>query len=259
MDGRRSRLVQIMKGPFVKRRRGKYQIRMAQGAADLAECQRLRMRAFKRRDGRDSDLFDDLCIHVMVEDTAAEALVGCFRILPLPDGRQIEASYSAQYYELSKLRAFRGKMVEMGRFCVDPGTTDPDILRMVWGALTRYVDENDVEMLFGCTSFSGTTPESYSDAFALLKDKHLAPSQWLPRIKAPECFAFAKFLHRRKPDLKQAMLAMPPLLRSYLTLGGWVSDHAVVDRDMNTLHVFTGLEIRAIPAARKRLLRAVAL
>jgi putative hemolysin len=53
------------------------------------------------------------------------------------------------------------------------------------------------------------------------------------------------------------MLRMPPLLRTYLMMGGWVSDHAVVDRQMNTLHVFTGLEIGAIPAARKRLLRAL--
>jgi len=41
-------------------------------------------------------------------------------------------------------------------------------------------------------------------------------------------------------------------------MGGWVSDHAVVDNDMNTLHVFTGVEIGAIPPARKRLLRQVA-
>ena len=40
------------------------------------------------------------------------------------------------------------------------------------------------------------------------------------------------------------MLRMPPLLRTYLLMGGWVSDHAVVDRHMDTLHVFTGLEIR---------------
>jgi putative hemolysin len=51
---------------------------------------------------------------------------------------------------------------------------------------------------------------------------------------------------------------MPPLLRSYLAMGGWVSDHAVIDREMGTMHVFTGLEVRAIPAARKRLLRALA-
>ena len=62
----------------------------------------------------------------------------------------------------------------------------------------------------------------------------------------------------RTPDVKLAMLRMPPLLRTYLIMGGWVSDHAVVDDQMNTLHVFTGLEISAIPPARKRLLRAVA-
>jgi putative hemolysin len=52
-------------------------------------------------------------------------------------------------------------------------------------------------------------------------------------------------------------LQMPPLLRTYLTMGGWVSDHAVIDRQLNTLHVFTGVEIAAIPPVRKRLMRAV--
>ena len=54
------------------------------------------------------------------------------------------------------------------------------------------------------------------------------------------------------------MLKMPPLLKTYLMMGGWVSDHAVVDPDLNTMHVFTGVEIKSIPPARKKLLRAVA-
>jgi hypothetical protein len=41
-------------------------------------------------------------------------------------------------------------------------------------------------------------------------------------------------------------------------MGGWVSDHAVIDAEMATLHVFTGVEITTIPPARKRLLRALA-
>jgi putative hemolysin len=91
----------------------------------------------------------------------------------------------------------------------------------------------------------------------MLKERHIAPKRWRPRVKAPNVFRFAQKL-RGKPDVKQAMRRMPPLLRTYLMMGGWVSDHAVVDAQMNTLHVFTGLEIRAIPPARKRLLRAVA-
>ena len=51
---------------------------------------------------------------------------------------------------------------------------------------------------------------------------------------------------------------MPPLLRSYLALGGWVGDHAVLDRDLGTMHVFTGVEVRRIPAARARALRRLA-
>jgi len=57
-------------------------------------------------------------------------------------------------------------MVEMGRFCIAPGLTDADILRVAWAAMTRYVDENAVEMLFGCSSFQGTEADGYEDAFA---------------------------------------------------------------------------------------------
>jgi ABC-type multidrug transport system fused ATPase/permease subunit len=114
-------------------------------------------------------------------------------------------------------------------------------------------------MLFGCSSFRGTDAQRYLDAFAMLKERHLAPAlaaagQGARRLPLRPADS------RRKPDATRAMLTMPPLLRSYLAMGGWVSDHAVVDRDLNTLHVFTGLEIRAIPpgargfcAGRRRL------
>jgi putative hemolysin len=111
-------------------------------------------------------------------------------------------------------------------------------------------------MLFGCSSFRGTDRSPYLDTFAMLKDHHLAPVQWRPMVKAQQVFRFAARL-RRRPDRRKALQAMPPLLRTYLMMGGWVSDHAVIDTQMDTLHVFTGLEISAIPDARKKLLRAV--
>ncbi|PIE14377.1 MAG: ornithine-acyl-ACP acyltransferase [Rhodobacterales bacterium] len=239
-------------------KKGRYRARLAQSRADVVAAQALRHRAFHGVTGRDVDGFDGICSHILIEDTRRSGrLVACFRMLPLNGGGEIGRSYSAQYYELSALESFDGPMVEMGRFCVDPEVSDADILRVAWGAMTRYVDENGVEMLFGCSSFAGTNAADYLDSFAMLKERHLAPKRWLPRVKAPQVFRFAARL-RRKPDAKRAMSGMPPLLRTYLLMGGWVSDHAVVDRQMNTLHVFTGLEIRAIPPARKRLLRAVA-
>ncbi|MGC9419512.1 MAG: GNAT family N-acetyltransferase [Rhodovulum sp.] len=243
-------------------RKGRYAARLANSPADVEAAQRLRYLTFRAcdevTDGLDADEFDQHCRHVLVEEQRSGVLVCCFRLLPLKGGAEIGQSYSAQYYELSALQDFDGPMVEMGRFCIHPDWRDPDILRVAWGAMTRFVDQEGVEMLFGCSSFRGTEADAYMDAFALLKERHLAPSRWLPRVKAPNVVRFTQMLRLRKPDAKRAMLGMPPLLRSYLVMGGWVSDHAVVDRDLNTLHVFTGLEIRAIPAARKRLLRAAA-
>lgn len=246
--------------------KGRYAARIAQTEADVQAAQALRWRAFIAARGRslgtgetlDADDFDSACRHVLVEEVASGRLVCCFRLLPLASGAEIGRSYSAQFYNLKRLSAFPGRMVEMGRFCIDPECRDPDILRIAWGAMTRFVDAERVEMLFGCSSFLTTDWESHADAFAVLAERHLAPRRWWPKVKAPKVVRYARALLGRKGDPKQAMLKMPPLLRTYLTMGGWVSDHAVVDDDLGTLHVFTGLEIGAIPPNRARALRLVA-
>jgi len=240
-------------------RQGCYVARLARGPDDVARAQALRAATFLGDAcARDADAHDAACLHVLVEDAPGGRLVCCFRVLLLQDGDGIARSYSAQFYDLSALARFRGRMAEMGRFCVAPETSDPDILRIAWAAMTRLVDDHGIAMLFGCSSFRGTEADPYLDTFAMLTKRHLAPKRWWPRVKAPSVFRFAERLKRRKPDLKAAMRHMPPLLRTYLMMGGWVSDHAVIDRQLGTLHVFTGVEISAIPAARQRLLRALA-
>lgn len=236
--------------------KGKYRARLASDPDDIRRAQALRAVAFGLTCTLDVDAFDAASAHVLIESKASGDVLCCFRMRTLT-GDTISSSYSAQFYELSNLESYEGRMVEMGRFCLHPEANDPDILRAAWGAMTRFVDDHKVDLLFGCSSFEGTETASYLDAFAMLKARHLAPKRWLPRVKAPDVFRFAARL-RRKPNPRLAMRGMPPLLRTYLLMGGWVSDHAVVDREMNTLHVFTGVEINGIPEARKRLLRAVA-
>lgn len=240
--------------------RGRFEVRLAEGAAEVEAAQRLRWRAFRAEkagggDGLDADDLDPLCDHFLILDRRDGDLVCTFRVLPLENGSEIARSYSARYYDLSALAAYPGRLVEMGRFCIAPGRSHPDILRVAWAAIARYIDEKGVQMLFGCSSFHGVDAERYMDAFALLKERHLAPRRWWPRVKAPKVFRYARQLKLRRPDMNLAVRRMPPLLRSYLLLGGWVSDHAVVDEDLDTLHVFTSVEIAQIPPARARLLR----
>lgn len=251
--------------------RPRYAARIASDAADIRAAQMLRALAFKvgtNTDGTDpddigpdQDSFDASCTHFLIEDRAQGGVgrvVCCFRVLLLAGGSELGQSYSAQFYDLQGLGGFAAPMLELGRFCIHPQAHDPDILRVAWAALTRYVDRQDVRLMFGCSSFCGLAADRYTDAFDLLRARHLAPDALRPRIKAPQVIRYGEQGEGRVPDRKRGLQQMPPLLRSYLAMGGWVSDHAVIDSRMNTLHVFTGLEIGSIPPARKRLLRAAA-
>lgn len=250
--------------------RSHYRIRFAEDHADIVRAQELRHAAFienrpgaqPRPDGLDRDTFDDVCRHLLIEDEASGTLVACFRLLPLRSGEEIGRSYTAQFYDLSALRAYGAPVIEMGRFCMRPGWRDPAILRLAWGAVANVVDESDAGLLFGCSSFEGASYEAHAAALDLLAARHLAPAHWMPAIKAPRVVSFADRgradrARHHEGDSREAFAALPPLLRSYLGLGGWVSGHAVIDTDLDTLHVFTGLEIDRIPPQRARRLREV--
>ena len=85
--------------------KGRFRARLAQSDEDLAAAQALRTRAFGTG-ALDADAFDPVCAHVLVEDLQDEAaLVCCFRMLTMDSGTEVGRSYSAQFYDLSRLVA----------------------------------------------------------------------------------------------------------------------------------------------------------
>ncbi|WP_333712285.1 GNAT family N-acetyltransferase [Yoonia sp.] len=224
--------------------------RLAETPADILACQRLRQRCFFGTEGLDQDRFDLRCKHLMVLDGHG-ALVATARVMLFASGAEIEASYAAQYYDLAGLATQRTPIMEVGRFCIAPTAQGADVLRLAWAVLTHLVDKAGATVLFGCTSFQGIDPQPYGAGFTRLFQRYQSPADLRPRARAKEVIPFATMT-----DTGSAPL--PPLLRTYLAMGGWVSDHAVVDRAMNTLHVFTCVSLDQIPPARARALRALA-
>ncbi|MBI1172776.1 GNAT family N-acetyltransferase [bacterium] len=229
--------------------RGLFTARLISGEDDLTEAQALRHLAFRPGLGLglDQDDHDALCRHLLVREGAG-ALVACCRLQAFEDGTSLAASYSAQFYDLARLSAFPGARMELGRFCLHPAWHDPDILRLIWAMLTAIVDAERVTLLFGCSSFPGADPARHLAALAALRD-FVAPPDLAPGPRA-----------RLRVDLPPGggdPSGLPALLRTYLAMGGWVSDHAVIDHDMDTLHVLTGLETARVSPARARALRAI--
>lgn len=243
--------------------KGRYSARLADCAADVLAAKTLRYQCFiagrpaDRGQGVDEDHFDDICQHMLVHEAGSGALACTYRLLPLAHGRDIHRSYAAQTYDLTRLSSFDAPMLELGRFCIAPGRApDADLLRVAWGAMARIVDAHDVGLLFGCSSFAGANAALHHDALQALARRNLAPVAMAPLKKHAEIVDYAANL--MSFDARAAQAQTPALLRTYLMMGGWVSDHAVIDRALDTLHVFTGLPIAAIPPARARALRALA-
>lgn len=228
---------------------GRYCARIGAGNEDITACQALRHLCFFGRPGLDCDDFDPRCQHLMIEDRNGR-LIAAARMLLVPDATALSQSYAAQYYDLARLAGQAGPLLELGRFCITPDVQDADVVRAAWGALTQIVDDKGVQVLFGCTSFAGTDPAVYGVALAKLAAQSIGPDGLRPGVKAAEVVPLAE-------AQGSGTAPLPSLLRSYLAMGGWVSDHAVIDRQMNTLHVFTCVDIAAVPPARAKALRAV--
>jgi len=136
----------------------------------------------------------------------------------------------------------------MGRFLHRAGATDRGYSCASHGQpMTRYVDENAVENAVGARVIpKGPRPTANEDALAFLKTATCQNAGPSPRVQARlSVFPFSARLDCAKPDLKRA-IDMPPLLRTYLVMGGLVKAiMRLVDRELNTPALFTGLEIGA--------------
>ena len=241
---------------------GRFSARLASCEEDLRQARRLRYRAFIDRSGagtqgEDGDAFDESFDHLMIEEAGVLVATARFKIFAC--GKDLAQGYSAQYYDLSPFLSMNEPILELGRFCVSPQMLDPDVLRLAWGVLAYLADAAQAAHLVGCSSFLRADPKSHQEALTLLRQSHLAPEAFRVGRKAKVIYSYAEHLAGRPVERIQALRQMPPLLRSYLQMGGWVSDHAVLDHSLDTLHVFTCVTRAQVPQARLQALRQIVL
>lgn len=226
------------------------EVRLATSSAEVEAAQRLRYRVFydemgakptpaMANSGRDFDDFDELCDHLLVIDRmrgdGAEGVVGTYR-LQRRDSEKFRRFYTASEYDVAKIVAFPGKVLELGRSCVDPAYRTRMTMQCLWRGIAGYVFTHGIDLMFGCASLHGTDPQALAVPLSFLYHHHLAPESIRPRA-LPELFAEMNLLPAEKVDVRKAVDELPPLVKGYLRLGGFVGDGAVVDRQFNTTDV----------------------
>jgi len=230
---------------------GDIELRLAENEDEIRAAQALRYRIFYEemsaeptaemsRLRRDFDSFDDYCDHLLVIDRALPAgprrVVGTYRLLRRAMAEKRGQFYSVDEYDIRQILAFPGEILELGRSCIEPAYRQRSIMQLMWRGIADYVMYHEIGLMFGCASLAGVDPAAHALALSYLHHHHLAPANLRPRA-LPSRYVAMNMMPRDRVDARAALGQLPPLIKGYLRLGGFVGDGAVIDNQFHTTDV----------------------
>ncbi len=226
------------------------EVRLARSDAEIVAAQELRFRVFYEEMGarptpetaaarRDVDQFDEVCDHLLVIDPARgegpRGVIGTYR-LQRRESPRFRGFYTAGEYDVAKFVAYPGRVMELGRSCVDEAYRTKAVMQLMWRGIASYVFTHEIDLMFGCASLHGTDPQALAIPLSYLHHWHLAPEA----VRAPALpsrYVRMDLLAREQVRPREALAALPPLVKGYLRLGGFVGEGAVIDHQFNTTDV----------------------
>ncbi len=232
-------------------RSGSLEVRLALTPKDIDALQALRFRVFYEECGatpsvemkqrqRDFDDFDNICDHLIVLDRSRgdgiDAVIGTYRLMRRSVARRHRGFYTASEFDVSPLEGIEGEILELGRSCVDAKYRTRPTVELLWRGIAAYVFRYNIQLMFGCASLPGTNPTDLAVPLSYLAQHHLAPQELRPKAHRP-LYHNMNLLAGDAFDPRRALAALPPLVKGYLRLGGFVGDGAVIDRQFNTTDV----------------------
>jgi putative hemolysin len=248
--------------PLVLAKIGNLEARLASSKAEVRAAQALRYRIFYEEMAakpsplqlvtrRDHDAWDRVCDHLLVidRDGARDGqIVATYRLMTDAASRRTGMPfYSQSEFDIASLRARmpERRFLELGRSCVLAPWRSKRTIELLWAGIWSYVLSRGADVLIGCASFAGTDPGAIAEPLSFLCRHAGAEDNW--RIDArPGLVVTMDSIAAGKTDARQAMHALPPLIKGYLRLGAMFSREAVVDRRFGTIDVLVILPVERI-------------
>lgn len=236
---------------------GALEVRIAETETEIEAAQRLRYRVFyeemaaaptpqMRAERRDFDKYDAFCDHLLVidrnmrDDKGEPVVVGTYRLLRGEVAALHGGFYTSSEFDLSpmlKRSPPATRLLELGRSCVlKSHRGKASTMQLLWRGNQLYIERYGVQIMFGCASFQGTDPDQHAMPLAYLHHFHSAPEEF--RIRArPELYVDMNRMPKESIDLKEALRALPTLIKGYIRIGAYIGDGAVIDKQFGTTDV----------------------
>jgi len=257
---------------------GRYRVRLAETAEDRVAACRLRFKVFNielgeglessYQTGLDTDQFDLVCEHLLVEDkleeNPAKRIVGTYR---LQSGTMAERNlgyYSEQEFSFAPYEPLRAGILELGRASIDREHRTPEVLTLLWRGIAQYATDMGLRYLIGCSSLNSKDPAEGWQMYRQLEQYRVSPEFETEPTAAYACPSEQVGAHAQpspcQQDLSMETAAatqtrVPKLLKTYLTLGARICGPPAWDREFGTIDFLTLLDLKLLlPSARNRFL-----
>lgn len=228
-------------------------VELASSVQDVRTAQALRYRVFAEEMGaklhgnmgHDVDEFDAYCQHLLVREANTGRIVGCTRLLSDHQAARLGRFYSETEFELTAIRQLPGRLLEVGRTCIDPEFRQGAAIAVLWSGLAAFIHLHSFDYLFGCASIP-------------LGDNDLQAAAIMNRLRrhalAPEALRVTPRVPLHTPPCADDNLdaPLPPLLRTYLRLGAKVCGEPCRDADFGVADVLILLNVDDIHSSFSR-------
>lgn len=230
-----------------------YSLRFATSPQDLLAAQRLRYEVFNlelneglssaHANGLDSDPFDAVCDHLLVEHCESGQVVGTYRLQMGTTAAAKLGYYCAQEFDLSPYESQRAQIVELGRACIHAEHRSFSVLSLLWRGIGQYAQEYGGRYLLGCSSLTSQDPAQAHAAYLQLQ-AHLAPVHF--RTTPLDAFVCPM------DEDSLSSFKLPKLLGAYLSMGAWICGVPAIDRAFKTIDFLTLIDLHAPGMEQRR-------
>ncbi|MGE0802263.1 MAG: GNAT family N-acetyltransferase [Lautropia sp.] len=244
--------VELLPRHDILARSDRIEVRLAADDSEIDAALALRHRVFAielgaalpGRDGRDRDVFDRHCRHLIALDRDTCCIVGTYRALLPAQARRLGFLYADREFVLSWLNPLRDDLVEVGRACIEPGYRNGIVLMLLWRGIRALVERHGHRYLLGCCSLPADDGGvAAARLYRQLAACHLAPPQlrvW-PRHRLPVATRDAA-----SASATPEVAPLPPLLRGYLSAGARILGEPHLDMQFRCADLPILLDLRAL-------------
>jgi putative hemolysin len=226
---------------------GQYCARLALTAEERAEAFRLRFVVFNLElneglaeayaSGFDTDQFDEVCDHLIVEDQATGAIVGTYRMQLGDVAGRYFGYYSEQEFCFAPYEGMRSQIVELGRACIHRDHRSSEVLNLLWRGLARYSLANGARYMMGCCSLTSQDADM----------GHAVHASLVNCMAEPELLTVPTEAYRLPEKVvEMPEVRAPKLLRAYLTIGAKICSAPAIDRAFKTIDFLTLLDLHTL-------------